>query len=119
MLANYNRGIFMSLFWTAGVRLGALLVLSLFLISELEAPAQAAKPTYQQAMAACRAKYGKKVISVIINKNGTLTCQWRVMRQMTRAEAYESCRKQFGPTTILMVKKKNGWVCRYKPRTSF
>jgi len=56
---------------------------------------------------------------VIINKNGTLTCQWRVMRQMTRAEAYESCRKQFGPTTILMVKKKNGWVCRYKPRTSF
>jgi hypothetical protein len=76
-------------------------------------------PTHQQAMAACRVKYGKKVVNAIVNKNGTLTCQWRVVREMTRAEAYESCRKKFGPTTILLQKKKNGWMCRYKPRTSF
>jgi len=41
------------------------------------------------------------------------------VREMTRAEAYESCRKKFGPTTIFVQKKEGGWVCRYKPRTSF
>jgi hypothetical protein len=82
-------------------------------------PSDAAKPTQEQAMAACKAKYGKKVVKAIINKNGSLTCQWQVVREMTRAEAYESCRKKFGPTTIFVQKKKSGWVCRYKPRTSF
>ncbi|WP_119389269.1 hypothetical protein [Taklimakanibacter lacteus] len=109
----------MSSLWTAGIRLGACLFLLLFVAGDIQAPAEAAKPTHQQAMAACRAKYGKKVTNVIVNKNGTLTCQWQVRREMTRAEAYESCRKKFGPTTIMLQKKKSGWVCRYKPRTSF
>jgi hypothetical protein len=79
----------------------------------------AAMPTHKEAMAACMAQYGKKVINAIVNKNGSLTCQWQIVREMTRAEAYESCRKKFGPTTIFVQKKKSGWACRYKPRTSF
>jgi uncharacterized protein GlcG (DUF336 family) len=101
------------------VRLVCAVLLSLFAVGHMSLPSDAAKPTQKQAMAACKAKYGKKVVNAIINKNGSLTCQWRVVREMTRAEAYESCRKKFGPTTIFVRKKKSGWECRYKPRTSF
>ena len=104
---------------TGLVRLACAVLLSLFAGGHMSLPSDAAKPTQKQAMAACKAKYGKKVINAIVNKNGSLTCQWRVMREMTRAEVYESCRKKFGPTTIFVQKKKSGWVCRYIPRTSF
>lgn len=110
----------MSSIGTVGAKCGGFLFLILFVFGVMPAvTAQAAKPTHQQALAACKAKYGKKVVNAIVNKNGSLTCQWQVYREMTRAEAYESCRKKFGNTTIMMMKKKNGWACRYKPRTSF
>jgi hypothetical protein len=76
-----------------------------------------AKPSHSDAMAACRAKFGKKVINAIINKNGTLTCQWQVVRApTTRKEAYEACVKKFGATQAFVHKKKDGWWCRYKAR---
>jgi hypothetical protein len=77
----------------------------------------AARPSHSDAMAACRAKYGKKVINAIINKNGTLTCRWQVVRRpATHKEAYEACRKKFGATQAFVFRKKNGWWCRYKAR---
>jgi hypothetical protein len=103
----------------AGVGLAGAILFSSFALVAIASSSFAATPTQDQAMAACRAKYGKKVVNAIVNKNGSLTCQWQVVREMTRTEAYESCRKKFGPTTIFVQKKKGGWVCRYKPRTSF
>ena len=70
--------------------------LPLLAASEWAATGQAATPSRADAMAACRASYGKKVTNVIINKDGTLTCQWQVVREMTHAEAWEACRKKFG-----------------------
>jgi hypothetical protein len=106
----------MSSFWTASIRLGAFFLFSSLMIVEIPAPAQAAKPTHQQAMAACRAKYGKKVTNAVVNKNGSITCQSRVVRQMTRAEVFEACKKKYGATTIIVQKKGNGWLCRYYGR---
>jgi uncharacterized protein GlcG (DUF336 family) len=94
---------------------GAILI-SWFALGTMVLPSDAAKPTQAQAMAACKAKYGKKVVNAIVNKNGSLTCQWRVVREMTRAEAYESCKKKYSATTILLQKKKSGWMCRYYGR---
>ena len=101
---------------TASLRLAIGVVLSLFVAAEWVSVTEAAKPTYQQAMKACRAKYGKKVINVIINKNGTLTCEYQVVREMTHAEAWALCRKKFGATQAFVQKKKGGWWCRYYGR---
>jgi hypothetical protein len=91
-------------------------LLSWLVAGDWLAAAHAAKPSQADAMAACRAKYGKKVIKAIINKDGTLTCQWQVARPMTRSEAYEACRKKTGAFTAFVHKTKNGWRCRYIPR---
>ncbi len=94
---------------------GAILV-CLCAAGGLSQPSEAAVPTQKQALAACKAKYGKKVVSAIVNKNGSITCQSRVTREMTRAEVFEACRKKYGATTIMVSKKKSGWVCRYYGR---
>lgn len=100
----------------AGLRPVGVILLALFAAEEWGGPARAAQPTHADAMAACRAKYGKKVINAIVNKDGTLTCQWQVVRPMTHAEAWEACRKKFGATQAFVQKKKDGWWCRYKAR---
>lgn len=106
----------MTLFRTVGLKLALATTLSFFAAGEWAAPAQAAKPSYKDAMAGCRAQYGKKVINAIVHENGSVTCQWQVVREMTRKEAYDACRKKFGATTAFVQKKKGGWWCRYKPR---
>jgi hypothetical protein len=100
----------------AGVGLAGAVLLSLFALGAMAMPSDAAMATQKQAMAACKAKYGKKVINAIVNKNGSLTCQWRVMREMTRDEAYDACKKKHGATTVMLQKKKSGWMCRYYGR---
>jgi len=106
----------MTLSRTAGLRLAIVAALSSLAAGEWAATAQTANPSRDDAMAACRARYGKKVTNVIINKDGTLTCQWQVVREMTHAEAWEACRKQFGATQAFVQKTKKGWRCRYKAR---
>lgn len=79
-------------------------------------PSDAAKPTQKEALAACRAQYGKKVVSAVVQKDGTVRCEWMVRREMTRQEAFEACRKKYSATTVLIRKTKDGWSCRYYGR---
>ncbi|QIG50619.1 hypothetical protein G5V57_24535 [Nordella sp. HKS 07] len=76
----------------------------------------AAKPTQKEALAACRAQYGKKVVNAIVQKDGKVRCEWMVRREMTREEAFESCRKKYSATTVLLRKTKDGCLCRYYGR---
>lgn len=117
-MRDCNQGRFMTFNGTGRLKLVLVAVLALFIVTEWLESAQAAKPTQAQAMAACRARYGKKVTDAVVNKNGTLTCRWQVMRArpMTHSEAYEACRKKYGAVTAFVRKYKNGWMCRYKPR---
>lgn len=77
---------------------------------------EAAPIAQKEAMAACRAQYGKKVISAVVQKNGKVSCQWQVRREMTRSEVYEACRKKYGGTNITVRKRNGSWVCRYYGR---
>jgi hypothetical protein len=81
-----------------GVRLAAVLVIC---------------ATQKEALAACRAQFGKKVIKATIAKNGKINCQWQIRREMTRQEVYDACRKKFSATTAMVHKTKTGWRCRY------
>lgn len=101
---------------TGGIGFAGAVLISLSALGTMVLPSDAAQPTQAQAMATCKAKYGKKVVSAIVNKNGSLTCQWRVVREMTRAEAYEACKERHSATTVLLEKKKSGWSCRYYGR---
>ena len=65
----------MTLIGKAGSRLAIVTALSLIVAGDWAVTADAAKPSRSDAMAACRAKYGKKVTNVIFNKDGSLTCQ--------------------------------------------
>ncbi len=96
----------------SGVRLAALLVICA-MGAGLSATAEAAPITQKEAMAACRAQFGKKVVNATVGKNGKINCQWMVRREMTRQEAYETCRKKFSATTAMVQKTKTGWRCRY------
>lgn len=78
--------------------------------------AEAAKPTQKEALAACRAQYGKKVTSAVVQKDGKVGCYWEVRREMTRQEAYDACKKKHSATTIMLRKTKGGWMCRYYGR---
>jgi hypothetical protein len=79
------------------------------------APAHAL--SYKQAMAACRAKYGKDVTSVVIKKNGQIVCREDPGRTATRQEVYDYCKKKTSAQTLMVRKKSNGrWECRYYGR---
>lgn len=116
MVARLQPGTFMQQLRRVGFTLAIMTAMTGFVAGEGALTAEAAKPSRSDAMAACRAKYGKKVTNVVINKNGGVTCQWQVQRPMTHKEAWEACRKQFGATTAFVQKKKDGWWCRYKAR---
>ena len=100
---------------TASLRLAITVVLSLFVAAEWASITEAAKPTYQQAMAACRAKYGKGITNVVIKKNG-IVCQ-EGPRNPTRQQVYEYCKKEYSAQTVFVRKLANGkWECRYYGR---
>ena len=107
----------MSSFWRASVRLGALLLLSLFVVIDMPAPAEAARPSNQQVLAACRAKFGKEVTSYSVRKNGQIVCQVGPGPAATRQEIFDYCKRTLGATTLTVRKKANGkWECRYYGR---
>ena len=103
------------LFAIRPIGMASAVLLGLFAMIEMAQYSEAAKPTYKQLMAACKAKYGKNVVKAVMNKDGSVVCHLPP-RQMTRAEAFEACRTKYGATTILLVKKKTGWLCRYYGR---
>jgi hypothetical protein len=98
----------------ASLGLAMMVALPLLMAGSWATATLAARLSHADAMAACRAKYGKKVINAIVNKNGTFTCQWQVARPMTHAEVYEACKKKFHSITVFVFKKKDGWYCRYR-----
>lgn len=95
-----------------GVRLAALLVICA-VGAGLSATAGVAAITQKEALAACRAQFGKKVIKATVGKNGKINCQWQIRREMTRQEVYDACRKKFSATTAMVQRTKTGWRCRY------
>lgn len=99
-----------------GIRLAGVVLLSVFALGDMSAPSVAAKPLQKEALAACRAQYGKKVVNAIVDKSGKVTCQWQVRREMTREEVYEACKKKYGGTNITVRKKSGSWICRYYGR---
>lgn len=102
--------------WCKAKRAHAVAALLLVVaLGGMSAPS-AAKPSQKEAMAACRAQYGKKVVNAIVQKDGSVRCEWVDRREMTRQEAFDACRKKYGATTILLTKKKDGWLCRYYGR---
>jgi hypothetical protein len=87
-----------------------------FMVMGLSAPAEAGV-SKKQAMAACRAKYGKDVTSVVIKKNGQIVCQEGPSgKSASRAEVYEWCKRKFGATTVVVQKKGDRWHCLYYGR---
>jgi hypothetical protein len=76
--ASFEGGDFMGPTRTTGIGLAGTVLLSLFAAGEMSLSADAAQPTHKQALADCKAKYGKKVVNAIVNKDGSTTCQWRI-----------------------------------------
>jgi hypothetical protein len=79
-----------------------------------------ATPSYgyskKEAMAACRAKYGKGITDVIFKKNGQIVCQ-EGPRNPTRQQVYDYCKKEYSAQTVWVRKLANGkWECRYYGR---
>lgn len=73
--------------------------------------------SYKQAMAACRAKFGKDITGVVIKKNGQIVCQEGPGRNATRQEVYDYCKKRYSATTVYLRKLASGkWECRYYGR---
>lgn len=100
---------------TAVLRLTLAGILSASALVGLAAVAEAAV-SKKQAMAACRAKYGKDVTSVVIKKNGQIVCQQGPGEQASRKEVYDYCERTFSATTIVMQKKGGRWMCLYYGR---
>lgn len=102
---------------TAGLNLALAAILSLFVMGEVSAPAEAARPSQKQAMAACRAKFGNGITSAVVQKNGQIVCQEGPGPGATREEVFDWCKKTFSATTVTVRKKKGGkWECRYYGR---
>lgn len=101
---------------TAILQLAVAGAFTTFTAMGLAAPAEAGV-SKKQAMAACRAKYGKDVTSVTIKKNGQIVCQEGPdSTSATRKEVFEYCKRKFGATTVVVQKKGKRWQCLYYGR---
>jgi hypothetical protein len=87
-------------------------ILTSFMVMGLATTAEAGI-SKKQAMAACRAKYGKDVTGVVIKKNGQIVCQEGPSETASRQEVYEYCKRKLNPTMIVMQKKGGRWHCLY------
>jgi hypothetical protein len=93
------------------------MMLSMLTLTLMPVPADAARPSQKQLLAACKAKFGVGVTSVSVKKNGQIVCQEGPGPGATRKEVFEYCRKSLGATTLTVRKKANGkWECRYYGR---
>jgi hypothetical protein len=92
-------------------------MLSMLAVTQMAVPAEAARPSQKQLLAACRAKFGMGVTSVSVSKNGRVVCQQGPGPGATRKEVFDYCKKNLGATTLTVRKKANGkWECRYYGR---
>ena len=91
---------------TTGIRLAGAVLLSLFAVGEMSLSSDAAQPTHKQSLAACKAKYGKKIINAIVNKAGSVTCQWRV--RPTQKQALAGCKAKYGKKVVNAIVNKDG-----------
>lgn len=73
----------------------------------------AAGVSKKQAMAVCRAQYGKDITDVVIRKNGQIVCQEGPAETASRQEVYEFCKRKLKATMIIMQKKGKRWHCLY------
>ena len=83
-----------------------------FVVTGLAATAEAGV-SKKQAMAVCRAKYGKGITDVVIRKNGEIVCQEGPSETASRREVYEFCKRKLRATMIVMQKKGGRWHCLY------
>lgn len=97
---------------TAVLQLAIAGILSAAALTGPAAVAEAAV-SKKQAMAACRAKYGNDVTSVVIKKNGQIVCQEGPGENASRQEVYDYCKRKLNPTMIVMQKKGGRWHCLY------
>ncbi len=89
-----------------GIGLAGAVLLSLFALGEMSLSSDATQPTQQQALAGCKAEYGKKVVKAIVNGNGSVTCQWRV--RPTQQQALAGCKAKYGKKVFNAIVNKNG-----------
>jgi hypothetical protein len=104
--ASFEGGDFVGLTRKTGIGLAGTLLLSLFVQGEMSRSSDAARPTHKQALADCKAKYGKKVAKAIVNKNGSVTCKWWV--RPTRQQALAGCRAKYGKKVVNAIVNKDG-----------
>jgi hypothetical protein len=96
----------MGLTRTTGIGLAGSVLLSLFVQGEMSRSSDAAQPTPKQALASCKAKYGKKVAKAIVSKNGSVTCKWWV--RPTPKQALAGCRAKYGKKVVNAIVNKDG-----------
>lgn len=97
---------------TVVLKLTLALALAAFVAAGLSGAAEAGV-SKKQAMAACRAKYGKDVTDVVIRKNGEIVCQQGPSENASRKEVYEYCKRTLDPKMIVMQKRGGRWFCLY------
>lgn len=101
---------------TTGVGPAAAVFLSLFAFDEIIVSSEAAQPTYEELMAACKTKYGKKVVKATIGKDGSVTCHLPPGRP-TQKQAVAACRAKYGKkATGAVINKDNSVTCQGQAR---
>ena len=89
-----------------GRGLAGAILLSLLGLGAVSPSSHAAKPTQKQALADCKAQYGKKVAKAIVNKNGSVTCKWWV--RPTQKQALAGCKAKYGKKVFNAIVNKDG-----------
>ena len=107
-VASFDGRDLMGLTRTTGIGLAGIILLSLLAGGEMSLSADAAQPTRKQALADCKAKYGKKVAKAIVNKNGSVTCKWWV--RPTQKQALAGCKAKYGKNVVSVTINKKGTV---------
>lgn len=103
---SFESGDFMGPTRTTGVGLAVAVLLSLFAQGVMSPSSDAMQPTHNQALANCKAKYGKKVAKAIVNKDGSVTCQWRT--RPTQQQALAGCKAKYGKKVFNAILNKDG-----------
>jgi hypothetical protein len=111
--ASFEGGDFMRPIITTGIGLAGAILLSLLAGGEMSLSSDAARPTQQQALAGCKAQYGKKVAKAIVNKDGSVTCKWWV--RPTPQQALAGCKAKYGKKVINAIVNKDGTTtCQWR-----
>lgn len=77
------------------------------------------RPTRQElrneAWASCRKAYGSRLINVVVNKDGSTSCEYRKTRQELHQESLAACRRQYGSRVkgVRLNKKGTRYWCTF------